>query len=189
MFWPDIRPVVKSIKRASGNWSQDAHPASTWPRLPVYACLARATAHLPGPSACLSFIPTSPSSSPSSTSSSPTSLPCPSHPSPESSGSVSGSTSPPPSALVSARATHSGQLLRLSPSRVMRAHIHATGMACTSSVVSIPSSSQILFRVPPRIPTCPSSSPMQRLMRVVFFYPVQRQEEFYLKLERAKQQE
>ena len=166
--------------------AQDDGPASMLTRVWLVA-ISR-----PRPSASLKSVPSS-RLCPRLTRRPPPSLtkhpPCPSHPSPESSGSVSGSTSPPPSALVSARATHSGQLLRLSPSRVMRAHIHATGMACTSSVVSIPSSSQILFRVPPRIPTCPSSSPMQWLMRVVFFHPVQRQEEFYLKLERAKQQE
>ncbi|RPD64203.1 hypothetical protein L227DRAFT_571774 [Lentinus tigrinus ALCF2SS1-6] len=62
-------------------------------------------------------------------------------------------------------------------------------MACTSSAVSTPFLSRISSTPPPRIPTCSLLSSLQSLMRVIFFRTVQRQEEFYLKLERAKQQE
>ena len=124
------------------------HRAQRRARLSVVACLARASITPPAPALPLvshsDFALTlSPSSS---TSPPPAKTPqCPSHPSPESSGSASGLTSPPPLASVSAQATHSGQSYSLCcPSRVIRTHLPLTGMACTSSVVSIPSISQIL---------------------------------------------
>ena len=62
-----------------------------------------------------------------------------------------------------------------------------TGTASTSRAVSLPFLSQIAFHPEPHIPMLPTRVlwPLTRASRIL----VQRQEEFYLKLERAKQQE
>ena len=62
-------------------------------------------------------------------------------------------------------------------------------MACTSSVVSIQSALQIHPCAAPRISARLRRSSIQSLTRGCLLHTVQRQEEFYLKLERAKQQE
>ena len=73
------------------------------------------------------------------------------------------------------------------PSRVMPTDSRGTGMACTSSVVSILPRPQILGRSTPRIRAALVRSSIPFADSCFSLPTVQRQEEFYLKLERAKQ--